>query len=274
MQITVRHRTRYSYRKPVAFSAQHLRLLPGHHDGQVIVDWQVRMNGRVLDREGGDGYGNRLYSFYLQEPHEEIVVEVNGQALIEERAGVVQNAIETLPPLFYLRETDLTLPSAEIRGLASTVAQEASDSGLDLLHRLMTAIRAAVRYEIGQTHAATTASEALAAGIGVCQDHAQVFVSAARTLGIPARYVSGYLAPEGDLPVEASHAWAEAFVEGLGWVAFDVANGIAASNRHLRLAIGLDYRDAAPVRGVRRGGDEETLEVDLDVTASARQAQQ
>ena len=103
------------------------------------------------------------------------------------------------------------------------------------------------------------------AGTGVCQDHAHVFVTAARLLGLPARYVSGYLFVE-DGQEDASHAWAEVAVEGLGWVGFDVANQISPDERYVRLAVGLDYREAAPISGVRRGAGGETLEVDVSVT--------
>jgi transglutaminase-like putative cysteine protease len=128
----------------------------------------------------------------------------------------------------------------------------------------MNGIREAVDYVVGATDVQTTAGEALRAGHGVCQDHAHVFMACARLLGVPARYVSGYLVTgDGEQVFEASHAWAEAHIEDLGWVAFDPANAVCATDRYVRVAVGRDYRDAAPTRGVRRGVAEEHLEVSI-----------
>jgi hypothetical protein len=130
----------------------------------------------------------------------------------------------------------------------------------------MLSIAARIRYDIGLTDAATPAASALARGHGVCQDHAHVFVSAARGLGFPARYVSGHLFREdGRTLQEAGHAWAEAHVPGLGWVGFDPSNGVSPTDAYVRIAVGLDYLEAAPVRGTRYGGGEESLEVRITV---------
>ena len=114
--------------------------------------------------------------------------------------------------------------------------------------------------------ATTTAADALARGFGVCQDHAHLFIAAARLIDIPARYVSGYLWTGVDAqPFDASHAWAEAFVPELGWVGFDPANRICPTENYIRVAVGLDYSAAAPVRGLRRGPAEESLDVEVQV---------
>ena len=105
----------------------------------------------------------------------------------------------------------------------------------------------------------------MAAGHGVCQDHAQIFIAAARALEIPARYVSGYLMMDDRVEQEATHAWAEAWVEGLGWVGFDISNGISPDPRYVRVATGRDYRDAAPITGISYGSAAERLIVDLAV---------
>jgi len=136
---------------------------------------------------------------------------------------------------------------------------------LDRLHALSAVIRETVAYEIGATHAGSTVEQALAAGRGVCQDHAHIFVACARELGVPARYVSGYLMLDDRTTQEAAHAWAEAHVEGLGWVGFDVSNGISPDARYVRVATGLDYAEAAPVRGTTYGGAGEALSVEIEV---------
>jgi len=122
-----------------------------------------------------------------------------------------------------------------------------------------------VAYESGHTDAETSAEEALGRGRGVCQDHAQIFVACARMLGVPARYVSGYLMMDDRIEQEATHAWAEAWVQGLGWVGFDISNGISPDPRYVRVATGRDYRDAAPVTGISFGALTEELSVELAV---------
>jgi transglutaminase-like putative cysteine protease len=129
----------------------------------------------------------------------------------------------------------------------------------------MATVGVRVRYTPGTTSTETSAEEALKLGAGVCQDHSHVFVSAARTMGFPARYVSGYLMMDGTTVQAASHAWAEAHVQGLGWVAFDAANGISPDERYVRVATGLDYRDAMPVSGIRLGQAQEQLAVTITV---------
>ncbi|MBN8890137.1 MAG: transglutaminase family protein, partial [Rhodospirillales bacterium] len=135
------------------------------------------------------------------------------------------------------------------------------------LHALMGAVHGRVAYVVDATTQQTTAAAAFADGRGVCQDHAHIMIAAARALGMPARYVTGYLLLEGD-EAEASvahHAWAEAWVEELGWVGFDAANCLCPTDRYVRLAVGLDAASAAPIRGVRRGTGAEHLCVDVAV---------
>ena len=122
-----------------------------------------------------------------------------------------------------------------------------------------------MRYETGATDVYTTAEEAMGEGMGVCQDHAHIFIGAARALDIPTRYVSGYLLMDDRIDQEATHAWAEAHVEGLGWVGFDISNGISPDTRYVRVATGRDYVEAAPITGVSFGAAEEELRVALAV---------
>ena len=145
---------------------------------------------------------------------------------------------------------------------------------LDRLHALLGAVRDRVEYVPGATDTHTSAAEALADGKGVCQDHAHIFIAAARTLAIPARYVTGYLVLDGQSTADAHHAWAEAWVEGLGWVGFDVANRVCPTDCYVRLAVGLDAGYAAPIIGSRRGGETETLDVSVTVQQQQQNSQQ
>ncbi|MDZ7709609.1 MAG: transglutaminase family protein [Roseovarius sp.] len=126
-------------------------------------------------------------------------------------------------------------------------------------------IGAAVPYETGVSEPTWSAEETLAAGRGVCQDHAHVFIACARHMGLAARYVSGYLLIDGQVDQTAMHAWAEAYINELGWVGFDVSNAISPDARYVRVATGLDYSDASPVTGTRVGGQAETLDVGITV---------
>ncbi len=135
----------------------------------------------------------------------------------------------------------------------------------------MAEIRSRIAYEIGATDAHTTAAEALADGKGVCQDHAHAMLSVVRSLGIPARYVTGYLVTDGDTPATASHAWAEALVPDLGWVGFDAANGKCPTDDYVRVATGLDAQGVVPVRGSRRGGVAESMTVAVKVQPATDQ---
>jgi transglutaminase-like putative cysteine protease len=145
--------------------------------------------------------------------------------------------------------------------VARQLRSEAESDTLGFLHALMTQIGDHMTFDEDPTHSGTSAAEAFTLKRGVCQDYAHIFIAAARRFGIPARYVSGHLSrPEGG-EQEAAHAWAEAYVPELGWTGFDPANGVCPDQTYLRVAVGLDYLDAAPLRGARRGGGQESLSV-------------
>ena len=273
MRILIAHDTVYRYEQPVRGLIQIMRLTPRDHDGQHVLRWRIEpdVDGRL--KPGEDSLGNLLHTFSAEGPLDAMIVRVVGEVETTETHGVVRGAVERLPDLFYLRDSDLATASEEIRDFARDVAGTGRDT-LDTLHRLVAALHAEVTFDTEPTHAATTAAEAFALRRGVCQDLAHVFIAAARHLGIPARYVSGYFhRADGVTEQEAGHAWAEAKVPDLGWVGFDPANGISAGEAHLRVAIGLDYLGAAPIRGSRRGGGAEALSVHLKVEGAQAQVQ-
>ena len=193
-------------------------------------------------------------------------VSITSEGIVEtlDHAGVIGRHSGHLPLWSFVGQTPLTAPGARMRALAARVRGSAGDD-LDMLHALSCEALDTVKYEAGHTGATTTAEEALGAGCGVCQDHAHIFIGVARLLGIPARYVSGYLMMDDRVQQEATHAWAEAHVKGLGWVGFDISNGISPDARYVRVATGRDYREAAPITGISFGGAEERLHVSLAV---------
>jgi transglutaminase-like putative cysteine protease len=274
MRIHVDHVTRYRWSEAATYSIQRLRLTPRPFDGQAILDWSIETPG--IERAGRfrDAFGNEVHLVARSGRHDEIVVRARGTVETREHCGIVAGLSEVAPCRVFLRATNLTRPDDAIRDLASRATGE---DEIARLHDLMRLVRDAVEYERGATHGATSAADALAIGRGVCQDHAHVFVSAARTIGIPARYVTGYMAPRvpDDTAESAHHAWAEAHVTGLGWIGFDVANRVCPDDLYVRLACGLDAEQAAPLRGSRRGGGEESLDVSvLAASFAAGQSQQ
>jgi len=269
MLISVRHITRYSYAEPVAYSVQSLRLTPAAYKGHRPTAWNVRVAGCDKPLQFQDGFGNTVHLAAISGSHKEVVIEAVGSVETENCNGIVSGLANSVPPRIYLRETAQTRPDTAIRDLARSVH---SKDQLSRLHELVGAVRDRIEYVPGITDAHTGAAEALADGKGVCQDHAHIFIAAARTVGIPARYITGYLVLQDATHADAHHAWAEAWVEGLGWVGFDVTNRICPTQRYVRLAAGLDASYAAPVTGLRRGGAVEALEVSVEVQqANAQQ---
>ncbi len=265
MKIKVRHQTRYRYDTPVTYSIQRLRLTPRAFATQQVHDWSIDIPGMDHALQYTDALGNLVQVTTLQTEHQEIVLSVSGEVETSDSNGVVEGLAQEPPVGIFLRRTPLTRADAQITELANSIT---AANPLDRAHALMQSILTRITYQIGVTDSDTTAAEALAQGQGVCQDHSHVFISACRVLDIPARYVTGYLVIDNEqnntvITAEAHHAWAEAYIQGLGWVAFDVANGICTDQRYVRLASGLDFISAAPLRGSRRGGASEQLEVQV-----------
>jgi transglutaminase-like putative cysteine protease len=213
-----------------------------------------------------------MHQFDLEGPFQSLRVHVEGEVDTMDAAGVVRGAAEMFPPSLFVRETPLTAADDALRAFAADLGPV--QDPLSYLHALTNALHEQLRFEVGATQPSTTAAQAFALGRGVCQDFAHIFIAAARSRGLPARYVSGYLArSDGVTLQDASHAWAEAFMPHLGWVGFDPANGVSPTERYVRVAGALDYLGAAPILGARQGGGLETLGVRLSVDTVQRQSQ-
>lgn len=264
MRLAIRHTTRYRFDQPVAHALQRLRLTPKATQGQTVLDWSMEYSAARRELEYEDQHHNHVTLISVHPGAEEVTVTCQGTVETSDNAGIIGRHAGHLPLWSFVGQTDLTRPGARLRHLVRSL--EAPDrSRLDYLHALSDAIRGQVAYVVGSTSVGTTAEQALDASCGVCQDHAHIFIGAARLTGIPARYVSGYLMMNDRIEQEATHAWAEAHVDGLGWVGFDVSNGISPDPRYVRIATGRDYRDAAPITGVSFGGASEKLEVSVAV---------
>lgn len=271
MRIAVRHETKYTYLTPPKSIIQILRLTPRSHEGQHVIRWRIDCDADCRLKAGEDTFGNVTHAFTVTQPVSSLTLIVEGDVETFDTAGVVAHAVERWPPMFYLRDTPLTCADNNIRELG---LEARGKNTLDRLHKLMEFIHGRMIFDTDPTHTGTTAGQALTLGRGVCQDYVHIFVSAARSAGIPARYIGGhFLRGDGVIKQDAGHAWAEAFVDELGWVGFDPTNGICPAECHVRIACGLDYLDAAPVRGARTAGGAETLTVDVAVSQACAQRQ-
>jgi transglutaminase-like putative cysteine protease len=270
MRLKISHTTVYEYDEPVPYSLQRLRLTPTDGPTQKVLSWTVSVDGAKVEAGYADQYGNHVELVSAEATQKSIRIVAAGEVETQDKAGVFGPHIGFCPLWLFLRDTPLTTAGPLVTGLVETLE---ADNDLARMHALMDAIHATVAYIPGTTTTESNVEDVLAAGTGVCQDHAHVFISAARLMGIPARYVSGYLLMEGQEEQTATHAWAEAHLGGLGWVGFDAANDTCPDARYVRIAAGLSYTDCAPVSGLRLGPANEDLTVSLSVKPSENQGQ-
>jgi len=301
VHLAIHHETVYRYASPVKRSTQYLRLTPVNGARQRVLQWELSLPAKAS--RCLDAYGNVMHVLTLDKPHSEIHLYARGVIETEDAAPQPDADDGPFPPAVFLRDSPLTQADAALRAFAAEHAQRVAADPMQGLLTMLEALALQMPYTPGTTDAATPAAEAFARHLGVCQDHAQVFATCARLLGIPTRYVSGYLAvvksagppqaltlPSGDgagisgplgptvIEHVASHAWAEVRLpgtaaEGGGWLGFDVSNQCLADVRYVKLAIGLDYLDACPVRGMRLGGGVEAMQAAVQVTLAQGQTQ-
>lgn len=261
MKIAIDHETNYSYDIPVRSTTQYLRLTPRSSGRQRVLEWHLDVPVAPMRTE--DGYGNVLHVLTIDKPMTEVRIRARG--VVDASAALDDTDPVVLSPLLFTRVTPMTTPDDALTQLGESYRRRAGTAAG--LRDLAAAILRKMPFKPGETHVASSAAEAFAIGSGVCQDHAHVFIACCRVLGIPARYVSGYVYSPGHAEAHVqSHAWAEAWVVD-HWRSFDIANSCAAGEYHVKLAIGADYFDACPVRGVRSGGGTETLRSAAFVTA-------
>ena len=274
MRLRISHLTTYRYATPAASVIQMLRLTPRNHDGQYVARWRIDVSTDCRLDQHEDAFGNITHTFTADGPFGELSVLVEGEIETRDTQGIVRGAVERFPPTLFLRETALTTSDASLAAFAAACRDAAEGKVLALLHVMLERLHEEMTYDTDPTQVATSASEAFALKRGVCQDLTHIFIAASRSLGIPARYVGGYFhRGDGVIEQDAGHAWAEAFVPELGWIGFDPANGFCSTDAHVRVAVGLDYLGAAPLRGTRYGGAGEAMSVKVRVDQAFRQSQ-
>ena len=264
MRLSINHATQFEYDVAPSYGLLQVRMVPQSSVAQRVIDWELSLTGAQEQANFLDQHGNRVDLIEVLPEAERVEIKVSGQIETLSDDGVLGRHFQSMPLWFYQRQTKLTKPDSAILALNERIADK-GQGDLAGLHALSAAILDAVPYAAGETSVSTTASDALAHGKGVCQDHTHIFLSAARAMGLPARYVSGYLMMTDRTDQDASHAWAEVHLDGLGWVGFDVSNEINPDQKYVRVAQGLDYADVAPTKGVMRGGQRENLFVSIQV---------
>jgi transglutaminase-like putative cysteine protease len=266
MRLKIKHQTSYTYDAAPSYLIQRLHLQPAAFATQKILSWNIAAAGIESGLSYVDGFGNTVHVITAQAQVGEASIVAEGEVETQDSAGVVRGLRSSAPDAVFLRETPLTTSSEALKEFASGFSGSAN--ALQRAHAIMAGVQGKVVYETGTSHSYTTAAEAFAEGRGVCQDHAHVIIAVARELGIPARYVTGYLVTGTGASSSAAHAWAEILIPELGWVGFDAANGQCPTELYVRVASGLDAAAIAPVRGMRRGGssgEHMTVEVSVEI---------
>lgn len=290
MLLRISHTTRFEYQHPAYDSHNEVRMRPRDSGNQRCIQFELLTMPDTSTIEYDDYYGNRVYGFSIHEPHPSLIVTARslvdcarapepspvpmqfGEFLLDDSARIASEYdflnpsrhvpfSEPMRKFFWLAKPDLT----------EDVARYAN--------RVVMFIRDQFEYEPGVTKVQSTADEMLTVGGGVCQDFVHVTIGVLRLAGIPARYVSGYLAPAAKTAAEsvgaqASHAWLEAQLPGQGWTGFDPTNGCLVDERHILVAIGRDYSDVPPMRGVYRSrGGNQVMSVELQIEPQRDQSQ-
>jgi transglutaminase-like putative cysteine protease len=263
MLLNISHTTRYTYNQPMNYSLQKVRLRPTSSAMQTVLDWKLDIAGGKDELSYTDHHQNTVDLVSSIPGTTSLEITASGTVETHDTHGVFGCVYDAAPLWYFLQDTTLTNRGKGIMRLSNLISKDAPT--LDELHTMSTDILKAVPYTLGKTYSDTPAEAALNGAHGVCQDHAHIFIAAARNAGIPARYVSGYLMMNDRIDQDASHAWAEVHLDTIGWVGFDVSNGISPDERYVRIATGLDSQDAAPISGLRLGSSDETMIVSLQV---------
>jgi len=260
----IAHETRFEYTAPISETVMEMRLRPLDGAGQRCLEFHLEVEPRVRLGSYRDGYGNQVHYFNLLRDHRRL--RISSHSVVETGGGARPRRDDLVVDFLRYRS-----PVVDVPGVRKLAARHRPPAGAGpaaveaALDALTLAISRDFVYDPAVTNVYSAVDEVLELRAGVCQDFAHLFIATARALGVPARYVSGYIyvAGESGITEGASHAWAEAWVRGRGWLGYDATHPIRAGANHVRVAIGRDYRDAAPTRGVYVGAATGTMDVSV-----------
>lgn len=265
MRVAINHETIYRYRTETNYSVQYLRLYPISGAGQRVLSWKLSGPGNL--RPWTDGFGNAAHTLVVEGTHQEIRIKAMGEVELADVGTPLLADAEPHPPELFLRPTRLTVPDERVIRFAGGFKPAVSGNPRKGLDTLVAGIRQSIEVKPDPDLPVPTAAQVLERKEGGARDQAHLFITCCRGLGVPARYVSGYLCADGqDEMAVSSHAWAEAWIDGAGWFSYDVANRMSNAKAHVRIAVGLDHLDAAPVRGHRRGAGSDEMEVEVTIS--------
>lgn len=265
MRLHIAHSIVRRYDPPAAGAIQILRLTPRNHEGQYVIGWRIDISADARLNAHEDAFGNLTHVFTADGPLETLSIRVDGEVETQNTDGVVRGSVERFPPSLFLRDTPLTQADERISAFAGETGPPNSGDVLSYLHTLMHRLHDELPHDSDGPQEPATAVEVFARKRGIARDLTHIFIGAAHSLAIPARYISGYFCAEDAIEQHAGHAWAEAFVPGLGWVGFDPVNCVCPTEAYVRVAVGLDALGAVPVRGTRYGAGDEKLAVAIKV---------
>ena len=267
MKFNIEHTTRFAFNKPIGYSIQQLRLTPQDGFGQRVSQWQIKVNGGTSEQF--DAFGNTTHTLVLDTPHKEITISALGVVETDLDWPTSANAAksdELALPIF-LRNTELTQISDQIIQFSQQFVTPNQAASRAQLMSLMHGISQSIVWNKKAAENQQSAVATLAAGEGLSQGFAHLFISCCRALKVPARFVHGYCYNHASKQLE-HHSWADAWLLETGWQSFDVVNDSPSNGIHVRLATGLDYRDACPITSMM-GNDQ--MSVDFKVQAMMQQ---
>ncbi len=286
MDYIVTHVTRFEYQGPVHESAMEVRLGPRSDARQQVRGFELSTTPAAPIFRFADALGNEVHHFDILSPHEELLLETRMQVHTAKTRAEPErldpSTWDTLERLHadgqlwdYFQPSPRVPLSTAVRAFAESCGLERGADPLSCIRRIVATVYGALAYAPESTTVDTPIETVLEARGGVCQDFAHVTLAIARAFGIPCRYVSGYFAPPRGQPRGGnltSHAWIEAWLPGVEWMALDPTHDMVAGARHIAVAVGRDYGDAAPTRGVFRGGPAGTLSVFVRIEEGAGEA--
>lgn len=270
MLLRILHETKLSYSLPVSETVFEVRMAPPSDDDQTSLSYRLRINPQAQVTSYRDGFGNRVDLFNVPRTDHELIVQATSFVRTHRRpaterldglawdpeASVAVEAVEFLQP------SPLVPRCPELDQFVAGLSVEPGPM-IEALSTLMASVGARLKYEKGVTRARTTVGEALALGRGVCQDFAHLMIGACRGLGLPARYVSGYINHRGEI---ATHAWCQVWAgDEAGWVDLDPTHAEFVGDDHVTTAVGRDYHDVPPNRGLWKGRAEESMNVSVKI---------
>jgi transglutaminase-like putative cysteine protease len=282
---SIRHLTKFVYSKPVSESVMEVRMHPRSDSNQRCLTFSLSVSPRCRVFSYRDHLSNNVHHFDIPGQHEQLVIIaealVEHQPLAEIPAFLAPDAWGELDAIVsegdyweMLLPSEFALPTPALEDLAGELGAYRRDDPMTLLCELNKKLYDYFSYSPRTTRVDSPIDEALRSRQGVCQDFAHIMIALVRQLGIPCRYVSGYLyhrKEDNDRSIsDATHAWVEAFLPHLGWVGFDPTNALIATDRHIRTALGRDYADVPPTRGIFLGRTQSDLYVAVQVTASEK----